>query len=210
LETVLTLERWDATRRRWILYTEDGQHDADCAANPFESVPAKIFLDTNVVNLIVKWPEQIFEHVPVPPDVNERTAHDVEALMHLFYTGQRASWQLVASAKTIEEILQTADERVREALLDYAIEVADQTSAASLQGRDLGRRLNDSSLLGALPDPSDRELVGNAIGMGCDVFCTRDHRTIIRKRHLLPKLPVRILTPVEWWKAIKPWAALWC
>ena len=209
-EEALTLERWDAIRGLWILYTEEGRHAADCVANPFDRVPAKIFLDTNIVNLIVKWPEQIFEHVPVPAVLDERTAHDIEALMHVFYTGQRATWQLVASAKTIEEVLQTADERVRERLLDYTIEVADQTSAASLHGRDLGRRLNDSSLLGALPDPNDRELVGNAIGMSCDVFCTRDYRTIIRKRHLLPKLPVRILTPVEWWKAIKPWAGLWC
>ena len=206
----MTLEHWDSVRRRWILYTEDGQHGADCAANPFESVPAKIFLDTNVVNLIVEWPEHIFEQVPVPPGVDECTAHDVEALMHLFYSGQRASWQLVASAKTIEEISQTADDRVREELLDYAIEVADRTSATSRHGRDLGRRLYDSSLLGALPDPSDRELVGNAIGMNCDVFCTRDHRTIIRKRHFLPKLPLRILTPVEWWRSVKPWAGLWC
>lgn len=181
----MTLEHWDSIRRRWILYTTDDQHSADCAANPFETLPARIFLDTNIVNLIVKWHEHIFEHVPVPPGIDERIAHDIEALMHVFYTGQRASWQLVASAKTIEEVLRTPDEGIREALLDYAIEVADQTSAASQHGRDLGRRLNDSSLLAAMPDPSDRELVGNAIGMNCDVFCTRDHKTIISKRHLL-------------------------
>ena len=206
----MTLEHWDQDRKRWLLYTKEGQHHADCIANPFESIPAKVFLDTNVVNLIVKWPEQIFENMPVPPGVNELTVHDVEALMHLFYTGQRANWQLIASAKTIEEILQTADDGVRERLLRYVVEIADQTSAESRHGRDLGRRLNDSSLLGAMPDPSDRELVGNAIGMDCDVFCTRDHKTIIRKRHLLPKLPLRILTPVEWWRTVKPWAGLWC
>lgn len=116
---------------------------------------------------------------------------------------------MVTSAKTIEEIERTVDEAVRSDLLDYAIEVAD-TSEAGRWGRELGRRLNDNALLQALPDPDDRELIGNAIGMGCDVFCTRDHRTIIRKRDQLPKLPLRILTPTEWWAAVKPWGGLWC
>ncbi|WP_019832406.1 hypothetical protein [Sphingomonas sp. PR090111-T3T-6A] len=206
----MTLERWDPLRRRWIFYASQQEQSADCRANPFEKVPGKIFLDTNVVNLIVKWPEQVFENVPAPMSVDEKTAHDIEALMHVFFTGQRAYWELAASAKTIEEISNTPDEDVRERLMDYAIQVADQISAGSRHGRDLGRRLNDSTLLSALPDPNDRELLGNAIGMGCDVFCTRDHKTIIKKRHLLPALPLRILTPVEWWQTIKPWAGLWC
>jgi hypothetical protein len=88
------------------------------------------------------------------------------------------------------------------------LEFADQSGEERRHGRDLRRRLYDSALLGAMPDPSDRELPGSAIGMGCDVFCTRDHKTIIRRRHLLPVLPIRILTPIEWWRSIKPWAGL--
>lgn len=206
----MTLERWDHARKRWILYAEPSEHSADCRANPFGHIPARIFLDTNVINLIVKWPEQIFENVPPPPDLNERSAHDIEALMHVFFVGQRANWQMSASAKTLQEIDATADERLRSALLSYAGEVTDQWSEESRCGRDLGRRLNDNPLLAALPDPNDRELLGNAIGMGCDAFCTRDHKTIIRKRHLLPRLPIRVITPVEWWATIKPWAGLWC
>ena len=206
----MTLERWDPLRRRWILYANQDDMSADCKANPFERIPGKIFLDTNIVNLIAKWPKQVFEHVPVPIGVDRQTGYDIEALMHVFYTGQRAYWHLAASAKTIDEISNTPDDAVRERLLNYAIEVVDQVSEGSRRGRDLGRRLSDSALLSALPDPSDRELLGNAIGMGCDVFCTRDHKTIIRRRHLLPDLPLRILTPVEWWRAIKPWAGLWC
>lgn len=206
----MTLEHWDQVRRRWVLYADSRQQSVDCAANPFERIPGRIFLDTNIINLIAKWPEQIFENVSVPTGLDEQTANDVEALMHIFNTGQRADWQLVASAKTIEEVSRTTNERVRAALLGYATEVTDLQSEESRQGRDLGRRLNNSTLLGALPDQSDRELLGNAIGMGCDVFCTRDHKTIIRKRHLLPSLPVRIVTPVEWWQSIKPWAGLWC
>lgn len=205
----MSLERWDEARQRWILYSDAGQQKADCEANPFANIPARVFLDTNIINLLVKWPEQIFENVSLPGGLDERTEHDIEALMHVFFVGQRANWQILASAKSIEEISHTANETVRSTLLSYAEEVADQWSEESRHGRDLGRRLSDSSLLGALPDPNDRELLGNAIGMGCDAFCTRDYKTIIRKRHALPLLPIRVITPVEWWMSIKPWAGLW-
>lgn len=205
----MSLERWDSRASRWMLYKSQAEHSTDCARHPFEDIPQCVFLDTNVVNLIVKWPEQIFEQMPQQPGLDARLQRDIEALMHLFYIGQRMPWQMVASAKTLDEIQRTANDDVREALLDYAIEVAD-TSDAARWGRELGKRLNGSTLLQALPDPDDRELLGNAVGMGCDVFCTRDHRTIIRRRDLLPRLPLRILTPTEWWAAVKPWGGLWC
>ena len=186
------------------------RHSADCAANPFEKIPGRVFLDTNIINLIVKWSEAIFENMPIPASVDGRTADDIEALRLIFWADKRAGWDLVASAKTIDEISQTFDERVRSALLSYSAEIAKFWTDEAAQGLGLARRLSSTSLLSALPDPSDRELIGNAIGMGCDVFCTRDHKTIVRKRHLLPPTCIRVLTPVEWWACIKPWAALWC
>jgi hypothetical protein len=44
----------------------------------------------------------------------------------------------------------------------------------------------------------------------CDVFCTCDRRTIVRKREQLKQLPLRVLTPLEWWAHVKPWGGLWC
>ncbi len=79
----------------------------------------------------------------------------------------------------------------------------------SAHGSDLGRRLADSQLLNCLPDRADRELLGNAIGLGCDAFVTADVRTIVSRRDALPALSLRILTPMEWWAHIKPWGALW-
>ena len=32
----------------------------------------------------------------------------------------------------------------------------------------------------------------------------------LRKRDLLRQVPLRIVTPAEWWARIRPWAALWC
>jgi hypothetical protein len=75
---------------------------------------------------------------------------------------------------------------------------------------NFGRRLRDCSLVSALPDEGDRELIGNAIGFGCDAFVTCDRATIIKKRTRLGALNLRLLTPAEWWAHMRPWAALWC
>jgi len=62
-------------------------------------------------------------------------------------------------------------------------------------------------------NPARRALRGalaKATGFGFDVFCTCDRRMIIRKREQLRQLPLRILTPAEWWAHVKPWAGLRC
>lgn len=203
------LEYWDKTRGKWILYSSQEQHSLDCEQYPFEAIPRRVFLDTNVVNLMMKYSEQVFEQAWLPEGLDRTRAHDVEALMHVFHIGGRAPWDILASRKTLNEIGETPDTDVRERLLDYAFELVDLATENSAYATSLGRRLIDAPFTAALPDPSDRELIGNAIGLGCDVFCTCDRRTVVRKREHLRLLPIRIVTPVEWWAHIKPWAGLW-
>jgi hypothetical protein len=203
------LEHWDASRRKWVLYWSEAQHNEDCTRYPFESIPRRVFLDTDVVNLLVKQSEQVFEQAPIPEQIDRTRAVDTEALMHVFHVGARANWDILASRKTLEEIGRTPDPDIRNDLLDYAALLVEQTSEDSAFAASFGRRLVDAPFVSALPDPGDRELIGNAIGFGCDAFCTCDRRTIIRKRERLRQLPLRILTPAEWWAHVKPWAGLW-
>lgn len=168
-----------------------------------------MFLDTNIVNLLVKYGEQIFEQAPIPEGLDITRAHDVEALMHVFHAGNRNPWDILAARKTLEEIEQTPDPELRADLLDYAVQLVDPPDEQSTFAADFGRRVADSSVLAALPDPADRELLGYAIADQCDVFCTSDRRTIARHRNKLPKLPLRILSPPEWWAHVKPWFRLW-
>jgi hypothetical protein len=204
------LEHWDSNRKKWVLYRNQAQHSEDCVRHPFESIPRRIFLDTNVVNLLVKHSEHVFEKVPVPIHIERTCVLNIEALMHVFTVGAQASWDILASSKTLDEIANTRDVRVREALLDYAVQLVAPQDEDSAYAASLGRRLVDAPFTSVLPDPADRELIGNAIGFGCDVFCTCDRRTIVQKRERLRQLPLRILTPAEWWAHIKPWAGLWC
>jgi hypothetical protein len=160
----LPLELWDSSRSKWILYRNQQQHSDDCAAYPFEQIPRRVFLDTNIINVLVKLRNQVFEQEQIPNTVESTLALDAEALMHVFYVGSRAGWDILASAKTIDEISRTRNLQVRDELLDYAVQVVDQNSEGGIFAATFGRRLIDTHLVSALPDRADRELIGNAIG----------------------------------------------
>lgn len=206
----MPLEHWDAKRKKYVLYRSEEQHGLDCERFPFEQIPRRVFLDTNVINLLIKWRTHVFEQEPIPPEAEGGIALDVEALMHIFYVGSRADWDLVGSPGTLDELARTKHSELREDLLDYGIQIVEQYPEDEERkfSADFGRRLASSSLLSALPDMADRELIGHAIRLGCDVFCTCDRSTIVSKRTRLPKLPIRILTPPEWWAHVKPWGGL--
>ena len=205
---VMVLECWDEVRGKWIMYARAEDHTADCERYPLEQIPTHVFLDTSVLNLIIKYAPVIFEMEPQNPGTPLNRARDIEALMHIFAVGTRANWTLRASSKTLEEVNRTPCENTRNALASYAVEMLESTEV-SQHGDDHGRWLADSSRLVALPDKSDRELLGNAIELGCSAFITADVRTIVSKRDRLPQLPLRILTPTEWWSHVKPWGGLW-
>jgi hypothetical protein len=190
------------------MYDSQAEHSADCELYPFEAMPNWIFLDTSVVNLLVKYGASIFEGEPIPGDVPETRAQDIEALMHTMQVGQRANWIVTTSPRALREIELTPDASLRGDLLGYAKELLHTHNIGYAHSQDLGRRSADASFLSCLPDVADRELYGNAVGLGCDVFCTSDRKTIIRHRDRLPKTPTRIMTPIEWWRHFKPWGGL--
>lgn len=207
----MRLEYWDPIRQRYLLYRQPEQHAADCKRYPFESIPHRIFLDTNVINRLVRWRDQIFEYEAIPPETEEQLAFDIEALMHVLHRADRTSMRLIGSIKTIEELGDTPDPAWRNALVSYGIELVDEHLGSENHSFaiDFGRRLVGSQLVAPLPDTADQELIAHAIALGCDTFCTCDRKTILSKRNRLDHLPIRIMTPVEWWANVKPWSGLW-
>ncbi len=202
------IEHWDEKSQRWILYRSQAEHSEDCRTYPYDAVPGRFFLDTNVVNLLVDYEEQVFGQEAIPKTVNATIAEDIEALMHIFYVGRRANWSVMASRKTLDEIGNTPDPARRDLLRSFAIDLISPEDEANAYASVVGRRMIDAPFTDGLPDRADRELIGNAVGLECDVFCTRDRRTIIRKRDFLRQLPIRTLTPLEWWRHVRPWAGL--
>jgi hypothetical protein len=96
---------------------------------------------------------------------------------------------------------------LRNLLKQFASELAAPTDDDRRYAMSIGRKMIDAPFTAGLPDKADRELIGNAVGLQCDAFCTRDRRTIIRKRASLRQLPIKVMTPLEWWQHVKPWAS---
>lgn len=188
--------------------TNAGQHD-DTIAFPFDRIPTRIFLDTNIINILVKWPEYVFEQYPLDTSVPSDRHEDIHALCNIFTVGQRACFDICASRKSIAELAATPSLELRDQLLDYGLCLVPVDEELDSYANDLARRLTDSKFMASLPDMADRELIAHGIAMHCDVFCTRDIRSIHSRRSALGNLPIRIHTPKEWWQHIRPWAGLW-
>lgn len=196
----------------YILYQTEEEHSADCEAYPFDAIPHRIFLDTNIVDCLVKWRDCVFEHQATPTEVDSTLREDIESLMHIFTVGGRANWDLVASEKTVAELNDTPNMDLRNDLLDYGVGLASygRDHGVESYARDLARRLVGSRFVAGLSDPADQELIAHAVAFRCDAFCTRDRRSLHSKRARVKQLPIRIMTPAEWWRHVKPWAGLWC
>ena len=184
----------------------------------FEAIPGRVFLDTNVVNFILDHGEQIHDGVEIPVACSPRVQSDIEALINIFLTGQRASWQLAISPHTYCEVTATTDPTRNYELTRWFFEIwhywreflhSDTTFPSFSQAEETRLQLLASGNLDVLPDISDRILVCDAIVYGCDALCTRDWSTILKFRDDLRDLPLKIITPTEFWEEIRPWAAIW-
>jgi hypothetical protein len=174
-------------------------------------LPRRVFLDTNVVNFILDHGGSIFEGEPPENHLSERDLADIKALHFVFLTGERAHWELAVSPLTYQEISQTQCPVRRASLESWFQEVwaywrdcfAEDGTLSDEYAEDLATKFGDSKLLQAFPDKSDRRLICHALAYECDTFCTRDHKTIIKKAKLIDaELPLEILTPKQWGERI--------
>ena len=192
---------------------------SDCPKQPFESLPGRAFLDTNVVNFILDHGDQIHQSVPCDPSLPARVQWDIDALRGIFETGQRAFWQFAVSPLTYREVTATDNPQRRHYLETWFAELWDYWRETMRNANDLPSflaaeemrlQLWASDVLAILPDLADRVLICDAIVYKCDCFCTRDWESILKHRDMLRDLPIRIITPREWWSEIQPWAGIWC
>ena len=177
----------------------------------FWRIPSRVFLDTCVVNMMLDFWEQLHSGGEMPTELPPERAREVEALCGICDTGARAMWKFTISARTYRELSATSEVTRRHDLLKwfaelwhYQSEFSDPTPLSRARLSELRKQLT------VFPDASDRDLILDAIRDECQAFCTVDRRNIIRHREYLKDFPLRIVTPSEWWKEIRPWAAIWC
>jgi hypothetical protein len=185
---------------------------------PWPDLPGRIFLDTCTLNLILDNQEAIFDGECPLANLSTHSRADVMSLRGLFQTGQRASWQLAISPNSFTEILATRNRDRRDSLNCWFFEVwhswreiVRQCSSlpTGLELEELRVQVLSSETLSNVPDLADRVLLSDAIAYRCDCFCTRDWNSLLRVRTQMHELPLKLLSPSEWWSAVKPYAALW-
>jgi len=179
-----------------------------------DQIPYRVFLDTSVVNFILDYGEYIHNGVPYPEDASERIISDIEALYNIFLTGQRAPWQLAVSPSTFKEVISTNAPSRRFHLENWFLEIWDYWRnivasnydlTNSIEAEDIRINLLASGVLDILSDIGDRLLICDAIVYKAQCFCTRDWNTILKYREHLKNLPIKIVTPKEWWFLIRPY-----
>jgi hypothetical protein len=183
----------------------------------WDQIPKRVFLDTSVLNFIFDYGEYIFDGLVPPESLNHYIIKDINALHNVFLTGKRASWQIAISHLTFEEILKTRCLEKRYHLKNwffevwnYWLEVLNNNKNEFLYRDEfyLKEYLLSKDFVKCLPDKEDRELICDAVIFRCDYFCTRDWKTILRHREKLKLIPIKIVTPEEWWHLIYPFAGL--
>lgn len=86
---------------------------ADDPLESFAALPKRLFLDSSTLQTILRYGEFIFENVDPPPgDRAHRVpgaGKDIDALRHIFQVSQRASFDIVLSKNSLQEVLDKHD-----------------------------------------------------------------------------------------------------
>ncbi len=171
--------------------------------------PNRVFLDTSVVNLIVDYGDAIFDGYYDVDSTNTRLTNDVYALYQLFIIGSRNPLKVFISPSTFNEVLATKDPEKKSRLLNYSTDLWYYFNEALKENVVLNNTqisLVEEYLqkhdFAHLPGAMDRRLIIEALYYKCDHFCTRDWKTMLKHRNKLKLLPIKLITPFEWWSSI--------
>lgn len=168
-----------------------------------------MFLDSCVLQLLSTYGEYVYDggrlrakdRIHRLPDGLE----DLCALRNLALVGKRASLDWAVSEASIAEALGKRDAshlRWVFEMVDYAAWCQEAYSKSAVMRTDLPRSEFGYLSLG------DRRLLEDALHLGCGGFLTTDRRLRRNAKHVERTAGIRIATPLEYWREIRPWAML--
>ena len=164
-----------------------------------------IFLDTNIVRYLATLPGHFFdggidEHEAAKlAGLSKRLVTDIDvlgALPDLFRRG--VPHALVLTREVVSELPDNARW--------YGEELLQWSRESGFVGVEVPRTFLPR--IAEILDSADRRLYLQAVALGCDAFLTTDYRTIVHRRAHLPRGATRVVTPTEYWEAMRPWAGL--
>jgi hypothetical protein len=181
-------------------------------SNRFEEIPQRVFLDSTILQTLLKYGEFLYENVPVDEAdriwQNPHGMANLEALRDILHVNERAHFQFALSPSSLAEVGRKNDS----AYLRWAYDVFDHWEVCIEEsGYDFGcpevANLLDGKEFGYLGS-GDRLLLKDAILLGCDGFLTFENRLPRNAAHLERRADLRVFTPTSMWQVLRPWAAL--
>jgi len=177
-----------------------------------EQIPGRIFLDSSTLQVLYDYGSFVYDGEPLAPNASilrmPDGQEDLEALRKIVQVGGRAQFQLALSDNSLREV----DAKSDPGYLGWAFEVRDYWEQCLEDsdfdyGSPLVARFLQAPDFGYLGE-GDRELLKDAVVLGCDAFLTMDKKLCRNSAHLEKWLSMRVLTPVAMWEVLRPWAAL--
>lgn len=133
---------------------------------------------------------------------------NLQALRHFCFIARRGAFEWIVSENSKHEALA----RKNNAHTTWFWEVAHHsndcisTYGTTRESRQLAEHLN-SHMFGYLSD-KDRLLLRDAVALRYDAFVTIERALPRNADYIKRVIGIRVLTPIDLWNAIKPWAAL--
>lgn len=169
-------------------------------------------MDSSTLQTFQKYGEFLYENEALSPEDcihrDPKGTLKLEALRLIMQVAERAPFEFALSANSFVEVRRKGDSRY----LQWAYDVLDHWLSCLDESEEL---CGSSTALTAINSNSydylgagDRALLGDAIALGCDAFLTMENKLPKNARHIESTLGIRILSPIEMWECIRPWAAL--
>lgn len=170
-----------------------------------KNIPNRIFLDSNVLQYIHKYGEELFDNKKISKDTDN--IKNIKSLRNILFIGKRGNLELVLSKNSLQEIKAKKDFQYKQWADEVFYYWLNRTKLYEKgetflgEGEKVLKNINEKEFDYLSDD--DKELVFDAIRLECDGFLTMDKKLWTKKDHIEKNLPIKILQPFEFWKLMK-------
>ena len=177
-----------------------------------KDIPRRIFLDSSVLQALQTYGGFLYESEPLLRRDriyrDPKGAAKLKTLRWIMQIAERAPFQFALSRNTFIEVQRRGDSGYLQwayDLLDHWLACLEESDEPRANPRALAAiDLPSFNYLGA----GDRALLKDAIALECDAFLTMENKLPKAAAHIQKTLGIRVISPVEMWEILKPWAAL--
>jgi hypothetical protein len=180
----------------------------------FDDIPRRTFLDSSALQALQSYGGFLYENEALDDaDRIHRDPKGVDKLMALrciMKVAERAPFQFALSHNSFLEVTRRADARYLQwayDVLDHWLACLEETPTPSPAVDLKIAAMTDTSSYNYL-GTGDRALIKDALLLGCDSFLTMENKLPKNADHIRSTLRIRILSPLDMWELLQPWAAL--